>query len=220
MVCTAEYDGRELTVARTIRDRVSAEVEIKRSRFVAVVDRAETEVQAREIIRGTRSAGPGARHYCSAFILGDNRQVERSNDDGEPSGTAGAPMLEVLRGRDLTNVVAVVTRYFGGIKLGTGGLARAYADAVGAALGGARLLQREKREILRVEFDLADVGRIESELRHRGIVIVSVEYATRAAVTLAAKDPDSVDGLLASLTAGIAAPERMGSVFVEVPART
>lgn len=112
-------------MAQTIENRVDAELEIKRSRFVAVVDRTETEGQARETIRVTRAAGSDAQHHCSAIILGDDLRVEWPNGDGEPSGTAGAPILEVLRGRDLTNVAAVVTRYFGGINLGTGGLAHA-----------------------------------------------------------------------------------------------
>lgn len=143
--------------------------------------------------------------------------IERSSDDGEPSGTAGAPMLEVLRGLDLTNVAAVVTRYFGGTKLGTGGLARAYSGAVAEALDGAPLLRRERRELVRVTLELSDIGRIESELRARGVEVVSIDYPARAVMTLAAKEPDTVEGLLAGFTGGQAVPERVGSTYVEVP---
>ncbi len=96
-----------------------------------------------------------ARHHCTAFVLGPDGTTMRSNDDGEPSGTAGAPMLEVLRGRGLTDVVAVVTRWFGGTLLGTGGLIRAYGDAVSLALDGASLVRMELREGLVVEVDHA-----------------------------------------------------------------
>lgn len=194
-----------------------AELEIRKSRFLATVARASTEAHARDIVREARRANAAARHHCSAFVLGDSNVIERSSDDGEPSGTAGAPMLEVLRGLDLTNVAAVVTRYFGGTKLGTGGLARAYSGAVAEALDGAPLLRRERRELVRVTLELSDIGRIESELRARGVEVVSIDYPARAVMTLAAKEPDTVEGLLAGFTGGQAVPERVGSTYVEVP---
>nr|WP_296778552.1 YigZ family protein [Rhodococcus sp. (in: high G+C Gram-positive bacteria)] len=195
---------------------MDAEIEIKRSRFLATIARATSENEARTIVAAARSANPGAGHHCSAFVVGDRREIERASDDGEPSGTAGTPMLEVLRGHELTNVAAVVTRYFGGTKLGTGGLARAYAGAVSEALLSARLLRREPRELLRVELDHGEVGRIESELRTRGIAVVSIEYDAVAVLTVAASDPDEVEGLLASSTSGAARPTRLGTTFLEV----
>ncbi|MFC6713803.1 IMPACT family protein [Branchiibius cervicis] len=99
---------------------LTAEIDVRRSRFLAVVCRVGDESAARAVIAGCRSAYPDARHHCSAFVLGPAPRTERSNDDGEPSGTAGAPMLQVLRSADLSDVVAVVTRYFGGTLLGTG----------------------------------------------------------------------------------------------------
>ena len=107
---TAAY----LTVARS----GSAEIEVKRSRFLARVERVETEAAARAVVEAARKEHWDARHHCSAFVLGPDAGVQRSNDDGEPSGTAGAPMLEVLRGRELSDVVVVVTRWFGGVLLG------------------------------------------------------------------------------------------------------
>ena len=120
----------------TIAGRSSAEIEVRRSRFVCDVERVESEEAAREFIEAIRSGSREARHHCTAFILGSNGAIQRSNDDGEPSGTAGAPMLEVLRGRGVSDVVAVVTRWFGGVLLGTGGLIRAYGDAVSAGKTG------------------------------------------------------------------------------------
>ena len=176
----------------TIAGSVAAEAIVKKSRFLALIERAESEDAARRVVASARSAHPGAGHHCSAFLIGDiaGARIERSSDDGEPTGTAGHPMLEVLAGRDLTNVVAVVSRYFGGTKLGTGGLARAYSGAVAQALTDARLVRRERRELVRVELSHADVGRIESELRTRGVEVVSIEYLARAAVTFSRPNHD------------------------------
>lgn len=203
-----------LTIASTVR----SEIEVKKSKFLAVVARASTEDDARDLIAAARAANPKAGHHCSAFVLGDEpgTRIVRASDDGEPNGTAGTPMLEVLTGRDLTNVVAVVSRYFGGTELGTGGLARAYAGAVVDAMQTARLRRREKRELVRVEFGHAEVGRIESDLRSRGIDVLTVEYLSRAVLTLATQDPDALSGVLAALTSGRARPERLGSDYVEV----
>ncbi|WP_188078664.1 IMPACT family protein [Rhodococcus sp. ANT_H53B] len=214
-----------MTPLRTIAGRVECETDVKKSRFVAVVDRAATEAEARDVLAAARKADPAAGHHCSAFIvdssagdpLADPKQqrIERSNDDGEPSGTAGMPMLDVLRGQHLTNVVAVVSRYFGGTKLGTGGLARAYSGAVTEALTGATFLARERREIMTLELDHAEVGRVESELRGHGVLVVGTSYGTRAVLTVAVSDAESAAALVASLTAGRAIPVLDGHMYVE-----
>ena len=127
---------------RTLAATGVAEIEVSRSRFLAEASRVETEEDARAAIVRVRRAHPDARHHCTAFVLGPRREIERSNDDGEPSGTAGAPILDTLRGADLTDAVVVVTRWFGGTLLGTGGLARAYGDAARAALEAAGIRRR------------------------------------------------------------------------------
>lgn len=119
-----------VTAYTTLSGPAEAEVGAKRSRFLAHLAPAADEEAARAVIEAARRAHHDARHHCSAFVLGPDRRTERSNDDGEPAGTAGSPMLDVLRGSGLTDVVAVVTRWFGGTLLGTGGLIRAYSDAV------------------------------------------------------------------------------------------
>lgn len=115
---------------------IESEMEIKRSRFLTYITRVQSEDEARDFITLVREMFPDARHHCSAYIyhVDDANDVERSSDDGEPSGTAGKPMLEALRGSGMKDIAAVVVRYFGGIKLGTGGLVNAYTNAVTSTL--------------------------------------------------------------------------------------
>lgn len=119
---------------KTIKEDGVIELDIKKSRFICYLKRITSEEEARDYITSIKKEHYKANHNCSAFILGEGAEIKRSSDDGEPSGTAGVPMLTVLEKQELTNVVAVVTRYFGGIKLGAGGLIRAYAGAVAEAI--------------------------------------------------------------------------------------
>ena len=119
---------------RTIKEDGQVQEEIKKSRFICHIKRVTTEDEARNFIQAVKKEHYKATHNCSAFILGERSKMKRSSDDGEPSGTAGVPMLGVLENHQLTNVCAVVTRYFGGIKLGAGGLIRAYAGSVALAI--------------------------------------------------------------------------------------
>ncbi|WP_176554670.1 YigZ family protein, partial [Georgenia sp. 311] len=157
-------------------DATTAELEIRRSRFITWLRRADDEASARALVEEARHTYPDARHHCSAFIVripGANL-VERSSDDGEPSGTAGMPMLEVLRGSGLVDLSAVVVRYFGGVKLGTGGLVRAYSDAVRAALDVAPVVVQRETRLHRIALPHADAGRVESELRAAGFAVDDV----------------------------------------------
>ncbi len=203
-----------LTVART----ASAEVEAKRSRFLGHVERVETEAQARAVVERARKEHWDARHHCSAFVLGPHAAVQRSNDDGEPAGTAGAPMLEVLRGHELSDVVVVVTRWFGGVLLGAGGLVRAYGDAVRAALDEAGVRRRVLMRRFELSADHADAGRLESELRARGVTVVGVDHAERATMRLAVRHEDAA-GLAATvsaLTGGALAVVPTGEAWADV----
>ncbi|OFP93459.1 Xaa-Pro dipeptidase [Streptococcus sp. HMSC067A03] len=119
---------------RTIKEDGQVQEEIKKSRFICHIKRVTTEDEARNFIQSVKKEHYKATHNCSAFILGERSEMKRSSDDGEPSGTAGVPMLGVLENHQLTNVCAVVTRYFGGIKLGAGGLIRAYTGSVALAV--------------------------------------------------------------------------------------
>lgn len=207
---TASY----LTIARD----VEAEIEVKRSRFLATVVRVEDEESARAVIERARKQHWDAGHHCSAFILGPEATVQRSNDDGEPAGTAGAPMLEVLRGADVSDLVAVVSRWFGGTLLGAGGLVRAYGDAVRAALDEAGTLTRTLMTHHRLVVDHADAGKLESELRQRGIEVLDTAYTDRVTLTLGVPDgrTDELAALTAELTSGGAAPQPSGSAWIDV----
>jgi uncharacterized YigZ family protein len=193
---------------------------VRRSRFITLLRRADDEAEARALVADARTAFPDARHHCSAFrvdVPGSNR-VERSSDDGEPAGTAGMPMLEVLRGSGLTNVAAVVVRYFGGIKLGTGGLVRAYSEAVQGALAVTPRVRVEVVGLWTLEVGHADAGRVEAELHARGVRVTDVAYeAGGVRLTLAAADGDRLAGTVAALTAGSAVPVAAGTTTVEHP---
>jgi uncharacterized YigZ family protein len=205
----------------TIAGPGAAEIEVSRSRFLCNLERVEDEMSARSVVEQARKEHWNARHHCSAFILGPDRNVERSSDDGEPPGTGGAPMLEVLRGRELSDVVAVVTRWFGGTLLGTGGLSRAYADAVRAALEVTTLVQRVEQELCEVTVDLAAAGRLEHELRSRGTKVLDTEYTDVATLSLAvpAIAVPIAEEIVAELTEGRAELVHRGRQWVDAPVR-
>ncbi len=207
----------------TLASPASAELEVKRSRFVCDVAPVPSEEDARAFVESVRSATRDARHHCTAFVLGPDGGTQRSNDDGEPSGTAGAPMLDVLRGQGLTDVVAVVTRWFGGTLLGTGGLIRAYGDAVAAAVDGATVVAYARREGLVVTVGSADGPRVENALRgHPGCAVTSTTWGATGLVLDVAVEPgtgDSVRGLVGALTAGAGEVTGGPGSWVRVPTR-
>jgi uncharacterized YigZ family protein len=204
------------------------ELEIKRSRFITVLRRVETEDEARALVAGLRREFHDGRHHCSAFVLGPDRGVQRSSDDGEPSGTAGIPMLEALTRRetapgvtDLSDIAAVVVRYFGGILLGAGGLVRAYSDSVSQAVAGARLVTRQRMRLFAVPASHAEAGRLENELRAAGLTVLGTDYEARGAlINVALADQQDVVAAfraqLAALTAGSAEPEPRGTEWVDL----
>lgn len=195
----------------------AAEVEVKRSRFRCTLARVESEEHARAVVDRMRKQHWDARHHCSAFRIGASVPVERSSDDGEPAGTAGAPMLEVLRGREVSDVVAVVTRWFGGTLLGAGGLVRAYGDAVRAALDETGVLRRSLVREHLIELDHADAGRVESELRARRIAVLDTTYGQRVSMTVGVPPAEEARliALLAELTAGAGATRVAGERWVD-----
>jgi uncharacterized YigZ family protein len=205
---------RFVTVARPAQ----AEIEVRRSRFLCTVRRVDDESAARALVDALRAAHRDARHHCSAFVLGPDGAVERSSDDGEPSGTAGAPMLDVLRGAALTDVVAVVTRWFGGTLLGAGGLVRAYGDAVRAGVEAAGLLAVGLVEEWELDLDHADAARVENELRRHGHVVLGVEHAARVRLRLGVGEPavDAFRAVVAASTAGAVEPVRVGERWVDL----
>ncbi|RVW10708.1 DUF1949 domain-containing protein [Prescottella agglutinans] len=202
---------------------VVVETEVKHSRFIAALRRVDDPVGAQEFVDEQRRLYPDARHHCWAYVTGNepSERAERSGDDGEPGGTAGVPMLQVLRARDLVDVAAVVTRYFGGIKLGAGGLVRAYSGAVAvavdaAAATGTGLLSRERLDLLSLDVGHDTAGRIEAELRGRGIPVVDTDYGAEVTFTLATKNPAQLAAIVAELTSGAGELEPAGVRWVDV----
>lgn len=204
----------------TVRGSGVHELEIKKSRFICHLARVADEEQAQAFIAGIRKQYWDARHNCTAFVVGGEHPRERSSDDGEPGGTAGVPMLEVLRRRGLTDTVAVVTRYFGGIKLGAGGLVRAYGSAVSEAVDALGLLERRPVALLAVRADHTRAGRLENDLRAAGYAVRDLAYgADGVRIEVGVPEPGvtAFQVWLAEATGGSALAEAVGRDFVEVP---
>lgn len=197
------------------------DLEIKRSHFLGLAARTTSEAQAREFIASRRALYPDARHHCSAFIIANPgaTPTERSNDDGEPSGTAGKPMLEVVRGSQIFDVTVVVTRYFGGTLLGTGGLVRAYSQATTQALEQLSLCRRSQQYLWQLRAPAGEAGRIEAELRAGGANIVQTRWESQATIELssAVANPTELAALVANVTRGQGHLEAAGTKILELP---
>lgn len=193
------------------------ESEIKRSRFLCALAPAGTEQAAQDFVRQIRARHPGATHNCFAYVIGADGRVHKASDDGEPGGTAGTPMLQVLLRREIRDVVAVVTRYYGGIQLGAGGLVRAYGGAVSAALDELGTVERRKLALVTVAVDHQRAGRLENELRAAGRTVRDVHYGADVRIDLGIPEEelDAFRGWLADVTAGTAVAEAAGSAYVD-----
>lgn len=161
---------------RTIYRGGAGEITEKKSRFIATVIPAAAEEEALEFIESMKKKYWNATHNCFAYIIGVNGELKRCSDDGEPSGTAGRPMLDVLEGEGLRNVAVVVTRYFGGTLLGTGGLVRAYSSAVRAGLEASTVIWKIPGVKLEIRTDYSGLGKIQYILGQRGLKILDSEY--------------------------------------------
>lgn len=208
----------------TIAAPVQHEIVIKKSRFIATVEPVASVDDADAVIARIRKQWWDARHNCTAMVTGLLGDQARSSDDGEPSGTAGVPMLEVLRRRDLTDVVAVVTRYFGGVKLGAGGLVRAYSSAVSEALDLADLVRRRSLTQVTIEVAHADAGRFDNLLRdwatHHDATLGEPRYGAVATleVWVPVHELPRLADELAAASAGAVTPVRGVERIVDVPA--
>jgi uncharacterized YigZ family protein len=160
----------------TVKTTGEHEIIIEKSRFIAQVSRVETEEEAQEFIQVIKKKHWNATHNCSAYLIGENDQIQKANDDGEPSGTAGVPILEVLKKRNLKDTVVVVTRYFGGIKLGAGGLIRAYGKSTSEGLNAVGVVERCLVQIMHVKIDYTWLGKLEKELRASFYPIKEIHY--------------------------------------------
>ncbi|SER65748.1 YigZ family protein [Psychrobacillus sp. OK032] len=162
---------------QTVKGFGVSEIVIQKSRFLTFVDRVETEQEAQDFINNIKQQHRDATHNCSAYIIGEHDNVQKANDDGEPSGTAGVPMLEVLKKQGLKDTVVVVTRYFGGIKLGGGGLIRAYGKATTEGIDAAKVVERKLHHLMKVQVDYTWLGKVENEVRNSAYPLKEINYA-------------------------------------------
>lgn len=188
----------------TVKGYGENEINIERSRFIAYVNRAETEEEAKAFIDDIKKKHWDANHNCSAYMIGENDLIQKANDDGEPSGTAGVPMLEVLKKRGLKDTVVVVTRYFGGIKLGAGGLIRAYGKSVSEGLDATGVVERKLMRIMKTKIDYTWLGKVENEVRSSHYQLKDIHYldAVEVEVYVEEASKDSFIDWMTELTNG------------------
>ena len=169
---------------RTITQDGQAQEEIKKSRFICHAKRVYSEEEARDFIAAIKKEHYKATHNCSAFIVGEKSEIKRTSDDGEPSGTAGVPMLGVMENHQLTNVCFVVTRYFGGIKLGAGGLIRAYAGSVALAIKEIGLIEIKEQAGLRLKMSYSQYQNFDNFLKAEDLIEFDTEFTDLVATTI------------------------------------
>lgn len=208
-----------LNVTRTIAHDCRHEIEILKSRFICTMLRVSEEGEARAHLERLRKQYWDANHNCYAYVIGERGQQQKASDDGEPSGTAGVPMLEVLKRRELVDTMAVVTRYFGGTKLGAGGLIRAYGRSVTEAIDEIGIVERRPRAIVEITADHAAAGRLENSFRNSVYSLADTRY--ESAVTFVTHLPDddvpALNAWLAEQTNGEIQGTVVGHALVEIP---
>lgn len=189
------------------------EINVKRSRFISFCAPVGSEDEAQQLIGMRKKLYSDAAHNCYAYIVGENGQISRSSDDREPAGTAGIPILEAIKARGLTYTLIVVSRYFGGVLLGKGGLARAYSGAASAALELAGQLRYEKTAVYRLDADYADWDRLEKALaKEEGCAVESADYGEKVSAILLIREECEARalGAIAELTDGKVNPVKTG----------
>ena len=169
---------------RTVYRGGTGEIVEKKSRFIATVRLVESEEEALSCLEALRKKYWDARHNCFVYIIGENQETVRCSDDGEPSGTAGRPMLDILDGQGIYNVVAVVTRYFGGTLLGTGGLVRAYSGATKEGIANSSIITKEQGKKFVVDTDYNGVGKLQYIAANMQITIMDTQYTDNVIMTL------------------------------------
>ena len=180
---------------KILYEEATAEFVEKKSRFIAYLKPVNSEEEAAAFIDGIKKKHWDARHNCSAAVIGRNHEFSRCSDDGEPSGTAGKPMLEVLLGEDVHNMAVVVTRYFGGVLLGTGGLVRAYQRSVKEGLAAAKILEKMSGYELNIMTDYNGMGKIQYLAAKENAQLVDIQYAENVKMKLMVEE-DACDGFI------------------------
>lgn len=190
-------------IYKTTAENGTASYEIQKSRFIAYTSHVETEAEARDFVTAIKKKHFDARHNCSAWVLGADSSQQKSNDDGEPGGTAGNPILEAIKQHGLTNVVVVVTRYFGGIKLGAGGLIRAYSHTASLGLEATPCLEVKPFCLMEAEMDYSLLGTVKNWIRNEELRTGETAYLDKVTVRLLVEpaDCEAISTELTNLTA-------------------
>ncbi|MEI7027268.1 YigZ family protein [Paenibacillus sp. y28] len=204
---------------KTVKQQASDEIVIKKSRFIGHVKPVVTEEEAIAFIETIKKEHWSATHNCSAYVVGERDQFQKQSDDGEPSGTAGKPILEVIKNQGLKNVVVVVTRYFGGIMLGAGGLIRAYTDGAVAGLAAAKPIRQVLHREVRIAIDYTWHGKVDNELRGREVLTGPTEFTDKVTVLALplAAEAERFAAWMTDLTQGQAQIELGEVKYVEHP---
>ncbi|GGH76656.1 putative YigZ family protein [Pullulanibacillus pueri] len=202
----------------TVKTQAENDIIIQKSRFIASVHRIKHEEEAQRIIEGINKAHWKANHHCYAYVCGENNQVQKASDDGEPSGTAGVPILEVLKKKDLRDTLVVVTRYFGGIKLGAGGLIRAYSQATSEGIKAAGVVERIPVKIFTTTFSYPLLGSVENALRQSPYIIRDMAYTDTVTIEVGVRETDvaGYSEWITNLCNGQCDIKDIGDTFIEV----
>ncbi|WP_139996392.1 YigZ family protein [Paenibacillus paridis] len=189
---------------RTVRQQANAEIVIKKSRFIGYAKPVESEEEAVAFINEIKQLHKQATHNCSAYMVGERDQFQKASDDGEPSGTAGKPILEVIKHKGLKNIAVVVTRYFGGIMLGAGGLVRAYTDGAVAGIEAAEEIVNVLHKEIFVDVDYTWYGKLENVLHGKGTRVGGTDFTDRVVVRCLPEAPeaDAFTAWITDLTQG------------------
>lgn len=201
----------------TIKEDYQTEQEIKKSRFICQLKRISSEEEAKAYIQQIKKEHWKANHNCSAFVLGDHWEIQRSSDDGEPSGTAGVPILEVLKKNELINVCCVVTRYFGGTKLGAGGLIRAYAGSCALGIKEVGIVVGRLHQEVRLTLAYPLLSKLQNYLEQAGITVKDTLFTDQVTVIcmVAKKEVPTFEAAITDLLSGQVQLERGETTYFE-----
>lgn len=205
----------------TISKNGTHELEIKKSRFIATAFRIQNETDALNFIDQIKLNHRKANHHCFAYMIGNDNHIQRASDDGEPSGTAGVPILEVLQKKDVHNVLVVVTRYFGGIKLGAGGLIRAYSNSTSKVLDEVGLVERIEQTTLVLTIDYSQYDPVTHWLNTHDLIVQNTQYAEKITITVpvTTKRIEQFKQNITNLLNGHVTFQTTGKQFNEVPVK-
>lgn len=201
----------------TVKKSGSHEVIIQRSRFIGHIKRVHDEDEAQDFIQSIQKKHYNATHNCFAYIIGEQDQFQKANDDGEPGGTAGVPMLEVLKRLSLKNTVIVITRYFGGIKLGAGGLIRAYSSVTSDTIKAIGIVKRERMQGFSVQIEYPLLGKVENHFRESAFIIENINYLDNVEILVYSpiEQLEQFEKELVNVTNGQVTIEKSEQKFIE-----